>query len=961
MKKFPFALILACALTFISLISAIHPAADPIKSNLTPTALRCEYLENPLAIETAAPRLSWMVTSEANDQRQVAYQIAVYPSLQNLNDDKDALWGSGRIASSQTVNIEYTGKPLASRQTCFWKVRVWDQDNNVSAWSEPAQWTMGLLDKSDWKAEWISFKDDAPIAASQKNMEFRPARYYRKTFTAEKSIRRAMAFATALGIYKLQVNGQPASEQRFTPGWSDYHKRVYYNTFDVTNLLKSGENALSAIVADGWYSGYLGYGLLVGYGPNHCGRYIYGKTPSVLIQLEIDYEDGSRETIETNSTWKVSTGPITQADMLMGETYDARLEQKGWSAPGFDDSAWSNAIRAEENGSVKMPFFDQSGEREAELGFQKPAKMQSYPSVPIRPTGELHPTAITEPEKGVYIFNLGQNFSGVVRLKVKGEKGTKIRIRHGEMLHPDGRLMTENLRKAQATDTYILRGDGEFETWTPRFTYHGFQYVELTGLMEKPTLDTVTGIVLHSDTPLASSFECSDPMVNQLFKNIVWTQRSNFFEIPTDCPQRDERFGWTGDAQIYIRTASYNADVAAFYTKWLDDLEEAQLPNGAYPDYAPYPMMHGKPNRGFATAWMDAGIICPYTIYKVYGDRRAIERHYDSMKRFMDFRKKNSPDFLGVDICNGWGDWLSIGSTTPIEYIDTVYFAYSAHLMAEMAAAIGRNDDAREFGALYEKIKEAFVKKYSAEDGKLSIDNQTTYAIALLAGLIPQESREQTAKRLAELIQENDYRMSTGFLGTRPLLPVLTETGHIDLAARLLQSRRFPSWGYEIENGATSIWERWNSYTKDKGFFDVGMNSFSHYSFGAVCEWMFRDLAGIDTEDAGFDVIVIDPNPPAPGSNPEHEAISWVKAEYDSIHGKIKSQWKREADRFMLEIETPANTTAKVYIPAASREKVRVNDRPLTQLKYNELSEQREGRVIVQIGSGKYRFVSELK
>lgn len=951
-------LFLVCAAAVIALIArgSAWAAAD-----LSPVSLRCEYRVNPIGIDAAAPRLSWSVTSETSGQRQTAYQVLVASTEEILAGGRGDLWDSEKINTNQTVNVEYAGKALESRQLCFWKARVWDKDGVVSEWSEPSRWTMGLLKESDWKAEWISVKDDTPIAASQKTMEFRPARYYRKSFTAQKPIRRAVAYASALGIYELQINGKPISDQMFTPGWSDYIKRVYYNTFDATGLLKSGDNAVGAIVADGWYSGYLGYGLLCGYGPNRCGRYIYGKTPSVLIQLEIEYEDGSRETVVTDSSWKANTGPITQADMLMGEIYDARLEQKGWSEPGFDDGAWGKAILAGENGSVKMIFSDQAGDREVDLGFHKPAKMQSYSSVPIRPIEELRPVAMTEPEKGVYIFNMGQNFSGVVRIKVKGEKGTMIRIRHGEMLHPDGRLMTENLRKAQATDTYILRGDGEFETWSPRFTYHGFQYVELTGLSYKPDLDAVAGIVLHSDTPLVSSFECSDPLVNQLFKNVVWTQRSNFFEIPTDCPQRDERFGWMGDAQIYVRTASYNADVAAFYTKWLDDLEESQLPNGAYPDYAPYPMMHGQPNRGFATAWMDAGVICPYTIYKVYNDRRVIERHYDSMKRFLEFRKKNSPDFLGVNICNGYGDWLSLGAPTPIEYIDTVYFAYSAQLMSEMAAAIGREDDARDYAKLFENIKQAFQKKYCADDGKLTVDNQTAYAIALLTDLIPKESRRQASDRLAALIQENDYRMSTGFLGTRPLLPVLTATGHNDLAARLLQSRRFPSWGYEIENGATSIWERWNSYTKDKGFFDVGMNSFSHYSFGAVCEWMFRDLAGIDAEDAGYKQIVIHPNPPTPGSNPEHEAISWVKAEYVSVRGKIKSQWKREADRFTLEVAIPANAVAKVYLPETAIDKIQINDTPLKEAKGIQVIGKENGSTILAVDSGEYRFVCEMK
>ncbi|MHC4435201.1 MAG: family 78 glycoside hydrolase catalytic domain, partial [Planctomycetota bacterium] len=649
----------------------LHPTGQPI----TVVRLRCEYLADPMGIETMSPRLSWVLESRERAQRQSGYQILVASELSKLSTERADLWNTGKVNSTRSVHVEYEGKRPVSGQRCFWKVRVWDRNDQPSGWSDVGTWSMGLIEASDWKAKWISFKDDSELEASQQKMVLPPARYYRKEFEARSQVRRATAYATALGIYELHINGRRVSEQMFTPGWSDYRKRLYYNTFDVSELLAAGGNTIAAIVADGWYSGYVGYGLLVGYGPNKCGRYIYGKTPALLVQLEIEYADGRTERLVTDTTWKVGTGPLVGADMLMGETYDARLEIPGWDRCGFDDGSWAKAILAEDNGSTKAIFHDKAGSEEVELGFAAPPVMQSYQAPPIRPTEMIRPVAISEPDDGAYIFDMGQNFSGVVRLSVKGARGQRIKIRHGEMLHPDGRLMTENLRKARATDFYVLKGDPVGETYEPRFTYHGFQFVELTGLAEMPTLDTVTGIVIHSDTPMVSAFSCSDEMVNQLFSNVTWTQRANFFEVPTDCPQRDERLGWTGDAQIYVRTATYNADVGAFFTKWLDDLAEAQLANGAFPDYAPYPMMHGKPNRGFATAWADAGIICPYTIYKVYGDRRVIERHYDAMSRFMAFRRKQSPDFLGVATGNGWGDWLSLGSKTPVAFIDTVYFA----------------------------------------------------------------------------------------------------------------------------------------------------------------------------------------------------------------------------------------------------------------------------------------------
>jgi len=934
-----------------------HSPAPP----LTIDQLRCEYLSNPLGIDTNAPRLSWVLRSDQRGQKQTACQILVAASVKKLNDNNGDLWNTGKLCSDRTNQIAYAGKPLASGKQYYWKVRVWDKDDKLTGWSKTATWSMGLLEGSDWKAEWISFKDDSVLEASQQKMVLPGARHYRKEFAVHSKVRRATAYATAMGIYELHINGRRVSDQMFTPGWSDYRKRLYYNTFDVTELMGDGGNTIGAIVADGWYSGYVGYGLLVGYGPNKCGRYMYGKTPALLVQLEIEYADGRTRRVVTDTTWKVGTGPLVEADMIMGETYDARLEIPGWDACGFDDGSWAGAILAKDNGSTKAIFHDKAGPKEVELGFAAPPVMQSYLAPPIRPTETIRPVAISEPGSGTYIFDMGQNFSGVVRLRVKGAKGDTIKIRHGEMLHPDGRLMTENLRKARATDFYILKGDPAGETYEPRFTYHGFQFVELTGLAEKPTLDTVTGIVIHSDTPMVSTFSCSDDMVNRLFSNVTWTQRSNFFEVPTDCPQRDERLGWTGDAQIYIRTATYNADVGAFFTKWLDDLEESQLANGAFPDYAPYPMMHGKPNRGFATAWSDAGIICPYTIYKVYGDTRVIERHYDAMSRFMAFRRKQSPDFLGVETGNGWGDWLSLGSKTPVAFIDTAYFAYSAKLMSEMAATIGKEADAADYARLFENIKAAFAKKYVNADGSLTIDNQSAYVLSLSVGLMGADQVPAARKHLIRLLEENDYRMTTGFLGTRPLLPVLSDAGRDDLAGRLLQSRRFPSWGYEIVNGATSIWERWNSYTLENGFGEAGMNSFSHYSFGAVCQWMFQYLAGIDTKGAGYKHIVIRPRPAEPGSNPQHDAIGWVEAGYDSIRGRIVSKWRRKEGTFELEVSIPANTTGTVYLPASRIEGVTESGRSLAESTGVGAVTVVDDHLEIEIGSGNYRFISILE
>jgi alpha-L-rhamnosidase len=684
----------------------------------------------------------------------------------------------------------------------------------------------------------------------------------------------------------------------------------------------------------------VGYGLLVGYGPHKTGRNFYGTTPALRAQLEIEYTDGSKATVGSGKDWRQSAGAWVEADMLMGETFDARLEPAGWAAAGFDEGQWQRAIGAEENAVSKAPFYDTAGEREIDLNFKAPARLQAYSGPAVQPIEEMRPKRMSEPAPGVFVFDLGQNFSGVARLKVKGTAGTRVQLRFAEMLHGDGRLMTENLRRARATDTYILRGDAEGETWTPRFTYHGFQYVEVTGYPGRPTLESITGIVVHSDTPRTSTFVAADAGVNQLFSNIVWTQRSNFVELPTDCPQRDERLGWTGDAQAYVRTATYNADVAAFFTKWLDDLDEAQRENGAFPDYAPYPMQHGGGKAAYGTAWMDAGVICPFTIYQVYGDRRVIDRHWDAMERFMEFRRKQGPEWEGARIGNPWGDWLNIDSETPLELIDAAYFGYTSSLMTKMAEATGRSADAARYKDWFRAIQGAFLKRYLVGTGRLSVDNQTAYALALFTGMLPEDQRRPAAARLAELVKANGGRMNTGFLGTRPLLPVLTANGQHETALRLFQSHEFPSWLYEVDNGATTVWERWNSYTKDKGFFSPAMNSFSHYAFGAVAEWMFRDLAGIETDGAGYQRLAIRPG--VVGG----QAIS---ASYDGPYGRISVAWKQGAGAFVLDVTIPPNSTAKVYLPGGA---VTEGGRKVRTERVED------GKSMVAVEAGTYRFRS---
>lgn len=949
---------------------AIVPAmvwAQPAASAVKLTALRCEYLVAPDNIESPAPRLSWRIESDRRGAAQTAWQIRVASSAAKLAAGDADLWDSGRVTGHATNQIAYAGRALVSRAECFWQVQIWDELGQASGWSVSSRWSMGLLKPEDWRAEWISHRDGEALHTDRRTLHLPAPRTFRKEFVTGKTVKRAVVYASALGIYDLYCNGQRVGDAYFQPGWSDYLQRAYYRSHDVTALLRSGgANALGAIVADGWYSGYLGYALLVGYGPNKVGRYFYGKTPAFAAQLEIDYTDGSHERVVTDGSWQVTDrGPTREADFLMGEAYDARAELGNWSSPGFAAQAWDRAVRAASNPRAKAVYSDAAGQRDMDLGFVAPPKMQAYSAPPIRVTQELPAKKLTEPKPGVYVFDLGQNFAGLVRLKIQGAAGTKVRLRFGEMLHQDGTIMTENLRKARATDCYTLRGDPAGETWSPRFTYHGFQYVELTGLAAKPALDAITGLVLHNDTPLAGSFECSDPVLTQFGRNAQWTQRANFVEVPTDCPQRDERLGWMGDAQAYVRTASFNADVAAFFTKWMDDVVESQRSFGAYPDYAPYPMAHGGAGKTFGSGWTDAGIICPWTIWQTYGDTRMLERNWNSMTRFMDWRHASTaPDGLGTSLGNPWGDWLNVNETTPVEFIDTCYHALDCTLMAEMAGALGRPIEAANYRARRAKTQAAFTKAYRKADGTLTIDTQSAYVLALSVGLIPEKDIAIASATLAGRIAKNDYRMATGFLGTKSLLPALTAHGQHDLAVRLFQSRKFPSWGYEVSNGANTVWERWDSYTAEHGFNGANgkqnsaMNSFSHYAFGAVMEWGYRVLAGIDTDGPGYRRVVIRPRPPTAGSNPEQTPIHWVKAHYDSINGRIASAWKLEDGVFTLDVTIPPNTTASVYLPSATVERVSEGGTSLAAAKIAGLrSVTAIGDALrVEIAAGTYRF-----
>ena len=825
--------------TALIALMCIPALTQGLNETLSPEYLRCEYLVNPLGIDAVKPRLSWVVKSSSHSQKQTAYQIIVSSSPEKLKKDQGDIWDTKKVSGDETICLIYNGKPLQSGKQYFWKTKVWNKNNMPSQWSEPAVWSMGLLSLDDWEAKWISRKK-----TEQKQKEgglfLPPAAYLRKEFSITKPVKRAVVYASALGFYELHINGNRIGKDYFTPGWTDYKKRVYYNTYDITDLLVKKANAIGAVLADGWFSGYVGGG----HKRNH-----YGKDKYLLMQMIVEYTNGTTEIIITDNSWKISTGPVLEADLLMGEIYDARLEQKGWDKPGFNQSKWQNV---EVNGDVITGVKEDIGK---DISI-KPL-VQSYPANTVQKYQEIKPIKISEPQKGVFVYDMGMNFAGMVRLKVKGKIGDKITLRFAERLNSNGTIYTANLRGARAADTYICKGNG-IEIWQPRFTYHGFQYVEVAGYPGKPDEDSITGIEITSANPVVGSFKCDNDMINQLYKNICQSQRANFIDAPTDCPQRDERLGWTGDAQIYIRAACMNSDVHNFFAKWLRDLADTQKENGQFPCIAPLMTfdLEGGP------AWSDAGVICPWVIYEVYGDIRLLERQYPSMKRFLEYCEKACvPGPLPPEKYHCFGDWLNINDETPKDVIYMAYFAYSAKIMEKAARVLNKKGDEKKYNILFEKIKKSFNKNFVEKNGKINGDTQTDYVLAIVYDLLNKEKQKLAGQHLINKIKSQEWHLSTGFVGTKDLMLALAKIGRNDVAYRLLNNTTFPSWGFTIKNGAKSIWERWDGWTPSNGFQDASMNSFSHYSFGAVGQWMFENIGGIKNESPDFKKIIIAPEP----------------------------------------------------------------------------------------------------
>ncbi|HRG83537.1 MAG TPA: family 78 glycoside hydrolase catalytic domain, partial [Chitinophagaceae bacterium] len=800
---------------FLILTIAVCAVYSVSSAQLNVVKPRVENLSNPIGLDMTRPTFSWQLVSPKRNTVQTAYELII-ASTANAIEKGRPDWKSGKISSDQSLLVPYTGPELLSGKKYYWKVRVWDNNGAVSAWSELASWQMGLLKPSDWKAEWITpgYSEDSLFAAP----------LMRREFSNNKKINSATAYITAHGLYEAQINGKRVGDAYLTPGWTSYNKRLQYQAYDVTNLLQQGNNAIAVTLGDGWYRGNFSF--------DHR-RNIYGKDIALLFQLDIIYTDGSTSSIVSDQNWKSATGSIRSSTIYAGEIIDARLEKKGWELPGYNDQDWRTVKTAD---------------------FTKTTLIGTY-NEPIKKQEKLKPVKIFRTPKGEQVIDFGQNLVGWVQLKARGKSGDTIRVSHAEVLDKNGNFYTENLRAAKAKDQYVLKG-GSSEIFEPHFTWHGFRYIKLEGYPGEPTADDLTAVVLYSDMDQTGTFNCSDTLINQLQHNIEWGLKGNFLDVPTDCPQRDERMGWTGDAQAFFRTATFLRGVNNFFTKWMKDLAADQVSSGSVPHVIPNVLGTDGWGAGGSAGWADASTIIPWEMYIVYSDKRILENQYESMKAWVEYMRKQSTNNLW-NKGSHFGDWLYYSvpddndgrsAITNKYLIAQCFYANSTQLLINAANVLGKKDDVNTYSELLKKVKDAFLKEYTTPNGATMSNTQTSYVLALQFDLFPEALRQQAADRLAENIKQYGNHLTTGFLGTPYLCHVLSRYGYTDLAYTLLLQKTYPSWLYPVTKGATTIWERWDGIRTNGDFQAITMNSFNHYAYGAIGDWMYRVMVGLDME-----------------------------------------------------------------------------------------------------------------
>jgi alpha-L-rhamnosidase len=908
--------------------------------------LRCEYLENPLGIDTSFPRFSWILKSDERGKFQIAYRILVASTHKNIEEDNGDVftsftngfalwWDTGKVESDNSVNIEYEGDALKSGEKYYWKVRAWDENDQPGHWSDVSTFQMGLLKENEWEGKWIGAEDkhiSSPLL--------------RKEFKLNKEIEEAYIYISGLGYYELYINGNKVGDHVLDPGTTDYNKRVLYETYNVTDYLKTGANAVGVMLGNGWFSPGEN---IVKQSPAPLKQ--YGDRPKLILQLNVKFSDGTKgqpptpfskgDSIVTDDSWKVSNGPITENSVWNGETYDARLEKTDWKSPGYDDSGWNNAVVVEAPGGV----------------------LDSQLTPPIKVTKTLDPVKMTEPKDGVYVYDFGQNFTGWPELYVKGPKGAEVTLKTAEITKPDmARMKDESFeglegtidqspnRSARATDVYILKGNGE-EVYEPTFTYHGFRYVQVEGFPGKPTLDNLKARVVHSAVKPVGNFCCSNSLLNQIHHNIIWGQLSNLHSIPTDCPQRDERQGWMGDGHLTAEEAMYNFDMAPFYTKWLNDIKDAQKEDGSLTDVVP-PHWDWKGTP----AWQVAYPLVTWYMYQYYGDLRVLEEHYPTLKKWVDYFGSTANNYI---VEWGRGDWCPPKRTEPadgsVPITSTGYYYLGAQIVSQIAEILGKSDDAEYYSSLADKIKNAFNEKYlNKETNQYGTGSQTSNAFPLYLGIVPEDNIPEVVNNLVRNIMvDHDGHLWTGILGTKALVETLTEYGQGEVMYKISTQTTFPSWGYMVEKGATTLWERWGGYK----YFGPDMNSLNHIMFGSVDEFFYKHLAGIKPASPGYERITIKPH--ILGD------LESATASVETVRGLVSSKWLKDGNSLTLEVTIPVNTQGEVSIPKMGLENVTVKEGDKTIWKDGLFRRgvdgiigaiESEGYVTFEVGSGSYCF-----
>jgi len=840
-----------------------------------PVHLRCEYRTEPLGLDTPAPRLSWLLESPVRGDRPKGCQVLVSSARELLRSDIGDFWDTGMIDANATPGLEYAGETLQSCARYFWKVRWWDREGQASPWSEPASFVTGFLYEGDWKPKWIGarqvqeFRSKGTVLLGHAGADDTQACgvYLRREFVLKEKAVLAMVFISGLGHYELRLNGEKVGASVLDPGWTDYKKKALYASHDVTDLVRD-RNAVGVILGNG----------------RHIGSYGYG-SPKLACRIEVENESGERTIIFSDETWRTSSGPLQENGLYYGERYDARILIDRWDQPGFDDKSWERAVSV--------------------AGY--PLVSQMMP--PVRVTERLRPKSVNRLPSGAFIFDFGQNFSGWTRLRVEGPMGVEVRMRHAELLNDDGTLNVGPNENAEATDVYILRGGGP-EVYEPRFTYHGFRYVELTGFPGQPGPDALEGCFVHSDVGRAGELRTSNELINAVHRNTVWGQLSNLMSIPTDCPQRDERHGWLGDAHLSAEEAVYNFDMAAFYAKFLDDIRLAQKEDGSLPDVVPPYLPRLYPAD---PAWSSAYPTLVWLLWEQYGDGRTIAKHYASLKKYIGFLSQ-SADRSIIRSLGKYGDWCPPGSVVPkkapVELTSTWCYYHDVVLIGRMAAVLGRNEDAQQYAKLAESIKDAFNEAFLGESQYAAIrvssvdnlPNQTSNALPLCLDMVPPEKKDKIlAGLLQSVVRIQDFHVDTGILGTRYILDVLTDNGQAEVAYRMATQKSYPGWGYMLAEGATTLWERWEKLT------GPAMNSQNHIMLGSVDAWFYRTIAGLAPLLPGWQAIRIRPH--VLGD------LSFAEARLETVAGAVRSAWEKAEDLFSLEVTVPVGAAGEVHVP----------------------------------------------